>query len=697
MVKQEIKIKMKEYNIGKIRNIGIVAHIDAGKTTTTERILYYTGRIRRIGEVDEGTATMDWMEQEKERGITITSAATYCRWKDCEINIIDTPGHVDFTAEVERSLRVLDGCVIIFDGVNGVEPQSETVWHQADKYNVPRIIFVNKLDRTGADFDYVVEHIKKRLNVKPIAIQIPFGRESNFTGVIDLIKEKLNIWTDDLGVEIEIREIPEEYKNIVRISREKLIEQLSEIDEVLMDKFIHNKQIEDKDIYSALRKATIKCRYFPVLCGSSLKNKGIQPLLDAIVEYLPSPQDIPSVKGINPWTGKEEIRKPSIDEPFSALVFKVQIDPYIGRLVFLRVYSGKLLSGSAVYNSRKNKNERISKILRMHANLKEEIKIMEAGDIVAVAGLKNTFTGETLCDRKHPISFEQINFPEPVIWVAVEPKTKAEQDKLSYALSKIAEEDPTFKLRVDSETGQTIIAGMGELHLDIIIDRIKREFKVNSRVGKPEVAYRETITRKILEESKYIKQSGGKGQYGHVCLELEPNNNGFVFVNKIKGGAIPIDFIPAIEQGVKEGLESGPLAGYPLINVKVTLVDGSYHEVDSSDLAFKIAARNAIHEGTKKAGPVILEPIMKLEVVTPEEFIGDIISDLNARRGKIKEMETKNRLYFIYSFVPLSELFGYATVLRSLSQGRAIYNMEPAHYEEVPKVIVERLISPIVV
>ncbi|MFN3966564.1 MAG: elongation factor G, partial [Endomicrobiia bacterium] len=535
---------MQQNKLEKIRNIGLVAHIDAGKTTTTERILYYTGRIHRLGEVDEGTATMDWMEQEKERGITITSASTFCRWKDFEINIIDTPGHVDFTVEVERSLRVLDGCIIIFDGVNGVEPQSETVWHQADRYKVPRIIFVNKLDRTGADFDYVVEHIKKRLNVKPIPVQIPFGKESNFYGVIDLIAEKLNLWTDDSGKTLEIKEVPEEYKNIVKKHREKLIEQLSEIDENVMDKFVHNKPIENKEIYSALRKATISCKYFPVLCGSALKNKGIQPLLDAVVEYLPSPLDIPPAKGINPWTDKEEFRKASVDEPFSALAFKVQVDPYIGRLVYLRIYSGKLLSGSAIYNSRKNKNERVAKILRMHANLKEEIKSAQAGDIVAVAGLKNTFTGDTLCDRKHQISFESIHFPEPVIWVAVEPKTKAEQEKLAYALSRISEEDPTFKLKVDSETGQTIIAGMGELHLDIIIDRIQREFKVGSRVGKPQVAYRETICKKVQEESKYIKQSGGKGQYGHVCLELEPYSNGFEFVNKIKGGAIPIEFIP---------------------------------------------------------------------------------------------------------------------------------------------------------
>jgi len=688
---------MKEHSIEKIRNIGFVAHIDAGKTTTTERILYYTGRIHRIGEVDEGTATMDWMEQEKERGITITSAATFCRWKDCEINIIDTPGHVDFTVEVERSLRVLDGCVVIFDGVNGVEPQSETVWHQADKYKVPRLIFVNKLDRTGADFDFVIEHIKKRLNVKPIPIQIPFGKGSDFSGVIDLIKEKLYLWPSESETNIEVEEVPEEYKDIVKKLREKIIEQLSEIDENLMSKFVHNESIDIKEVNSAIRKATISCKYFPVLCGSSLKNKGIQPLLDAIVEYLPSPVDIPPVKGINPLTEKEEIRKANENEAFSALAFKVQIDPYIGRLVYLRVYSGKILTGSAIYNSRRNKNERISKILRMHANIKEEVKKMQAGDIVAVAGLKNTFTGDTLCDRKHPISFEQIHFPEPVIWVAVEPKTKAEQEKLSYALSKISEEDPTFKLRVDNETGQTIIAGMGELHLDIVVDRIKREFKVDARVGKPQVAYRETIYTKVQEEAKYIKQTGGRGQYGHVCLELEPYNNGFEFVNKIKGGAIPIEYIPAIEQGVKEGMESGPLAGYPLINVKVTLVDGSYHEVDSSDLAFRIAARTAVIEGAKKANPVLLEPVMKLEVITPEEFIGDIISDLNARRGRIKEMESKGNLYFIYGFVPLSEMFGYATVLRSLSQGRAIYNMEPAHYEEVPKAIAESLISPVVV
>ena len=688
---------MKEHSIEKIRNIGLVAHIDAGKTTTTERILYYTGRIHRIGEVDEGTATMDWMEQEKERGITITSAATFCRWKNCEINIIDTPGHVDFTVEVERSLRVLDGCVVIFDGVNGVEPQSETVWHQADKYRVPRLIFINKLDRTGADFEYVLEHIRKRLNVKPVAIKIPFGKAQDFSGVIDLITEKLYIWESESDTNFEIKEVPGDYKDIVRKYREKLIEQLSEIDENLMSKFVHNEPIGINEINSVLRKATISCKYFPVLCGSSLKNKGIQPLLDAIVEYLPSPLDIPPVRGINPWTEKEEIRKASIDEPFSALAFKVQIDPYIGRLVYLRVYSGQILSGSAIYNSRRSKNERISKILRMHANIKEEIKKMQAGDIVAVAGLKNTFTGDTLCDKKHPISFEQIHFPEPVIWVSVEPKTKAEQEKLSYALSRLTEEDPTFKLRIDSETGQTIIAGMGELHLDIVIDRIKREFKVDARVGKPQVAYRETIYTKVREEAKYIKQTGGRGQYGHVCLELEPYSNGFEFVNKIKGGAIPVEYIPAIEQGVKEGMESGPLAGYPLINVRVTLVDGSYHEVDSSDLAFKIAARMAVIEGAKKAHPVLLEPVMKLEVITPEEFIGDIISDLNARRGRIKEMESKGNLYFIHSFVPLNEMFGYATVLRSLSQGRAIYNMEPAHYEEVPKAIAESLISPVVV
>jgi len=682
----------RQYPLEKIRNIGIMAHIDAGKTTTTERILFYTGRVHRIGEVDDGAATMDWMAQEQERGITITSAATSCRWQDHLINIIDTPGHVDFTVEVERSLRVLDGAIAIFCSVGGVEPQSETVWRQADKYHVPRIAYINKMDRMGADFFRVRDMIQERLQANPLVLQLPIGAEENFQGIIDLIENKAVIYLDDLGTTSEKVDIPVEYLEQVSHYREKLLEAVADFDEELMLKYLEGEEITPFEIKKAVRKATLGLKTVPVLCGSSFKNKGVQLLLDAVVDYLPSPLDIPPIKGINPTTNEEEVRLASDEEPFSALAFKIMSDPYVGKLSFLRIYSGVLKSGTYVYNSTKNKRERIGRILRMHANHREDIPDAYAGSIVGVVGLKDTTTGDTLCDEAHSIVLESIKFPEPVISVAIEPKTKADQEKISASLLKLAEEDPTFRVRTDEETGQTIISGMGELHLDIIIDRLFREFKVAANIGKPQVAYKETITKAAKAEGKFIRQSGGRGQYGHVWLQLEPleRGSGLIFENKIVGGTIPKEYIPAIETGVREAAQSGVVAGYPLIDLKVTVFDGSYHEVDSSEMAFKIAASMALKDGVKKAAPIVLEPIMQVEVVIPEDYLGDILGDLNSRRGHILSMEQRNGTQIVRAYVPLASMFGYATDLRSLTQGRGTYTMQFSHYEELPQGIMEQ-------
>jgi len=680
--------------IEKVRNIGIMAHIDAGKTTTTERILYYTGKTYKIGEVDEGTAVMDFMEQEQERGITITSAATTCFWKDHRINIIDTPGHVDFTIEVERSLRVLDGAVAIFSAVEGVEPQSETVWRQADKYRVPRIAYINKMDRVGADFFRVVEEMEEKLSSTAVPIQIPVGVEESFVGVVDLVEEKAYIYDSDLlGAKYRITEIPEELREEAAHWREFLLETLAETDEEFMDVYVEGGKVTPDFIRAAIRRKTLSFEIVPVLCGSSFKNKGVQPLLDAIVYYLPSPADLPPVKGLNPKTGKEEERYPSDDEPFSAVVFKIMTDPHMGQLVFFRIYSGTVEIGQTVYNSNKDKRERISKLLLMHANRREEIKIANAGDIVASLGLRSATTGDTLCDMKHPIQFEQMKFPEPVVSVAIEPKTKVEHEKLAKALEKLTVEDPTFRVKISEDTGQTIIAGMGELHLEIIVDRLRREFKVNANVGKPQVAYKETITQTAEAEGKYIKQTGGRGQYGHVKIVVEPNpGGGFEFINEIKGGVIPQEFIPSVEVGVKEAMTVGVLMGYPMIDVKVRLVDGSFHEVDSSDLAFKIAGSLAFKKAAERAKPILLEPIMKIEIVTPEAYLGDIISDLNARRGRVEGLEEiTSSIKAIKGYVPLAETFGYATALRSLSQGRATYSMQFYRYEPIPPDVLEGL------
>lgn len=677
------------------RNIGIMAHIDAGKTTTTERILYYTGINHKIGETHDGSATMDWMVQEQERGITITSAATTCYWKGHKINIIDTPGHVDFTVEVERSLRILDGAVAVFSAKEGVEPQSETVWRQADKYHVPRIAYVNKMDVIGADFFNVIDMIRERLGANPVAIQIPIGKEDTFRGIVDLIKMEAIIYKDDLGTVMDETEIPEDLKPLAEEYREKLLEAIAEVDETIMEKYLEGEEITEEEIHAALRKGTINGELVPVVCGSSYKNKGVQPLLDAIVNYLPSPLDLPPVKGMSIDGGEELERKPDDNEPFSALAFKIMADPYVGKLAFFRVYSGTLKAGSYVLNSTKGKKERIGRILRMHANHREEIDAVYTGDIAAAVGLKDTTTGDTLCDENHPILLESMDFPEPVISVAIEPKTKAAQEKMSIALSKLAEEDPTFKTYTDQETGQTIIAGMGELHLEIIVDRLRREFNVECNVGKPQVAYKETITKPVRVEGKFIRQSGGRGQYGHVWLEMEPapRGEGYIFENRIVGGVIPKEFIPAVDAGIQEAMQNGVLGGYPVIDVKVALVDGSYHEVDSSDMAFKIAGSIAFREGMKKADPVLLEPIMKVEVVVPEEYMGDVIGDLNARRGKVEGMETRSGARVIRAFVPLAEMFGYATDLRSKTQGRGTYTMQFHHYEEVPKNIAEQILS----
>lgn len=685
-------------SLQKTRNIGIMAHIDAGKTTVTERILFYTGVTYKMGEVHEGTAVMDWMVQEQERGITITSAATTCFWKDNRINIIDTPGHVDFTIEVERSLRVLDGAVALFDAVAGVEPQSETVWRQADKYKVPRIAYINKMDRMGSDFFMCINSMIERLGATPVPVQIPIGKEDAFRGPVDLVNMKAYIYDDETqGVEYVESDIPEELMPQALEHREKMLEVLADFDDVLMEKYLAGEEIGADLITAALRKGTVELRITPVLCGSAFKYKGVQQLLDAIVNYLPCPLDVPAIRGIEPDSGEDVAREVSDSEPFSAIAFKIMTDPFVGQLTFLRVYSGVIASGSYVYNSTKDVKERVGRLLHMHANKREEVKESRAGDIVAVVGLKNTLTGDTLCDADKPVILEAMEFPEPVISVAIEPKTKADQEKLSVALGKLAQEDPSFKVSYDEETGQTIISGMGELHLDIIVDRLLREFKVGANVGKPQVAYRETIRQQTKAEGKFVRQSGGRGQYGHVQIELEPLKPGgdFEFVNKIVGGTIPREYIPAVEKGVREALENGVLAGYPVVDVKVTLYDGSYHEVDSSEMAFKIAGSMALKNASSKAKPVLLEPIMNIEVVTPEEYMGDVIGDLNSRRGKIQTMNQRSNVRVVAAQVPLSSMFGYATDLRSKTQGRATYTMQFAHYEEVPKNISEDIVTKV--
>ncbi len=687
---------MREYPIEKTRNFGIIAHIDAGKTTVTERILFYTGKKHKIGEVHHGEATMDWMEQERERGITITAAATTCFWGGYRFNIIDTPGHIDFTVEVQRSLRVLDGGVVVFDGVAGVEPQSETVWRQADKYEVPRICFINKLDRTGADWFADMASIHERLTKNAYAVQLPIGIEETFIGIVDLLTERAYYYSDEMGIKIEERDIPEDMKELANEYRKKLIEAISENDEELMDAYLAGKEIPVADLKRVLRKACIARTVIPVLCGSALKNKGVQFLLDAVNDYLPAPTDIPPVKGFHPRDlDMPLIREARDDEKFSALAFKIAADPFIGKLCFFRVYSGSLKAGSYVLNARTGDKERIGRIVRMHANQREEVEEIFAGEIGAAVGLKNTVTGDTLSDVDHPVLFEAIVFPEPVISVAIEPKTRADQEKMGIALSKLAEEDPTFRIRTDEETLQTIISGMGELHLEIIIDRMKREFKVEANVGKPQVAYKETITKEAEGEGKYIRQSGGRGQYGHCWLRIEPleAGKGFEFYDEVKGGSIPKEFIAPIEKGVKEALTRGVLAGYPLIDVKVTVFDGSYHDVDSSEASFKLAGSFAFQEAAKQAGLALLEPMMKVEVVTPEQFMGEVIGDINSKRGQVREMTERAGIKVIDAFVPLAEMFGYATELRSMTQGRASYSMEFDHYEQVPRNVVEQILA----
>ena len=684
------------------RNIGIMAHIDAGKTTTTERILYYTGVNYKLGETHEGTATMDWMEQEQERGITITSAATTCYWKGSKdqfpqtrINIIDTPGHVDFTVEVERSLRVLDGSVTVMCAKGGVEPQSETVWRQADHYHVPRMIYVNKMDITGADFYHVLDMVHDRLKANAVPIQLPIGKEYTFKGIIDLVEMDADIYYDQLGKDMRVEPIPEDMVDLANEYREKLLDAVSMFDDEIMELYLEGKEIPTAKIRAAIRQATCAVEMVPVTCGSSYRNKGVQKLLDAIVDYMPAPTDVPAIKGVNPKTDEEEERKSSDDEPFAALAFKIMTDPYVGRLSFFRVYSGTLTTGSSVLNATKGKRERMGRILQMHANHREDIESVYSGDIAAVVGLKNTTTGDTLCDEKHPIILESMEFPEPVIRVAIEPKTKAGQEKMSVALAKLAEEDPTFRTYTDEETGQTIIAGMGELHLEIIVDRLLREFKVEANVGAPQVAYKETIRKAVDQDTKYARQSGGKGQYGHVKIHVEPNESGkgYEFVNAVVGGAIPKEYIPAIDAGIQGAMLSGTVAGYPVVDVKVTLFDGSYHEVDSSEMAFKIAGSMAFKEAMRKADPTLLEPIMKVCVIVPDEYMGDVIGDLNARRGQIQGYEMRSGAQQIDAFVPLAEMFGYATDLRSRTQGRGQYTMEPSHYIELPKGLQEKLIA----
>ena len=685
----------REYSLEKTRNIGIMAHIDAGKTTTTERILFYTGVNHKIGEVHDGAATMDWMVQEQERGITITSAATTCHWKNHRINIIDTPGHVDFTVEVERSLRVLDGAVAVLTARGGVEPQTETVWRQAEKYSVPRMAYVNKMDITGADFYNVIKMMKERLNANAVAIQLPIGAEDDFQGIIDLVKMEAIVYEDDLGKVADEVAIPEDMQDLAEEYREKLLEAVAEVDDSLMEKYLGGEEISEEEIKTAIRKATIACTMCPVTCGTSYRNKGVQPMLDAIVDFMPAPTDIPPIKGVNPETGEEDHRPSSDSEPFAALAFKIMADPFVGKLAFFRVYSGTLSSGSYVFNSTKGKKERIGRILQMHANNRKELDIVYSGDIAAAVGLKDTTTGDTLCDEAHPIILESMEFPDPVISVAVEPKTKNDQEKMGVALQKLAEEDPTFRVRTDEETGQTIISGMGELHLEIIVDRMLREFKVDCAVGNPQVAYRETIRKEVECEGKFVRQSGGHGQYGHCKLRLIPQEpgEGFSFENQVVGGAIPKEFINPIEAGIKQAMEGGILAGYPVVDVKAIVYDGSYHEVDSSEAAFKVAGSMAFKNGALKANPVILEPIVKVEVIVPEEYMGDVIGDLNSRRGRIEGMEARNGAQVINAFVPLSGMFGYSTDLRSKTQGRGNYSMEVSHYEEVPKNIAEGIIA----
>ncbi|MCI6012955.1 MAG: elongation factor G [Firmicutes bacterium] len=683
----------RQFPLERTRNIGIMAHIDAGKTTTTERILFYTGKTHKIGETHDGSATMDWMEQEQERGITITSAATTAQWKNTRINIIDTPGHVDFTVEVERSLRVLDGAVTVLCAKGGVEPQSETVWRQAEKYGVPRMIFVNKMDIMGADYFRVINMVKDRLKANAVPVQLPIGAEDSFVGIIDLITMKAEIYKDELGKQFEITDIPADMMDEAQEWREKMIESVAETDEELMMKFLEGEELTVDEIKSTIRKETIACRMVPMLCGSAYRNKGVQMLLDAVVDYMPSPLDIPPIKGINPETGEEDVRHTSDTEPFSALAFKIMADPFVGKLAFFRVYSGHLTSGSYVYNSVKGKKERIGRILQMHANKREEIQEVYAGDIAAAVGLKDTTTGDTLCDADHEIVLESMEFPEPVIEIAIEPKTKAGQEKMGIALAKLAEEDPTFKTYTNEETGQTIIAGMGELHLEIIVDRLMREFKVEANVGKPQVSYKETITATADVDNKYAKQSGGRGQYGHVKIKVYPREpgEGFEFKNSIVGGAIPKEYIPKIEEGIREAMENGPIAGYQVVDVGVELYDGSYHEVDSSEMAFKIAASMAFREAVKKAKPVLLEPIFKVEVTVPEEYMGDVIGDISSRRGRIEGSDMNMGAVAVRAMVPLSEMFGYATDLRSKTQGRGVYVMQMDHFEKLPDSLLEKI------
>lgn len=685
----------RDFALDKVRNIGIMAHIDAGKTTVTERILYYTGKIHKMGDTHEGAAQMDWMVQEQERGITITSAATTCHWLNHRINIIDTPGHVDFTVEVERSLRVLDGAVALFDAKTGVEPQSETVWRQADKYHVPRICFINKMDATGANFFMAMDTIKDKLKANAVAIEIPVGAEDKFQGVIDLITMKARIYHDDLGVKYDDVEIPEEYREKAEEYRAILLDSIAEFDEEIMMKYLDGEELTEDEIHKAIRIGTIANKLNPVLCGSAYKNRGVQPLLDAIVAYMPSPVDIPPIKGVDPKTGDEGERVPSDEEPFSALAFKIVTDPYVGKLAYFRVYSGVLKSGSYVVNSTKGQRERIGRILIMHANKQEEVDEVYAGEIAAAIGLKNTTTGDTLCDPENPIILEKMEFPEPVISVAIEPKTRASQEKMGIALAKLAEEDPTFRTYTNEETGQTIIAGMGELHLEIIVDRLLREFKVEANIGNPQVSYRETITTEAEAEGKYVRQSGGHGQYGHVKIKIEPNEagKGFEFINKIVGGVVPKEFIGPTEAGIKEACEAGVLAGYPMLDVKVTLFDGSYHEVDSSEMAFKIAGSMAFKEAVMKANPALLEPMMKVEITTPDDYLGDVMGDVNSRRGKIQGMNPKDGFHILDAFIPLSMMFGYATDLRSKTQGRATYSMQFDHYAPVPKSLADEIMD----
>ncbi|MEC2075515.1 elongation factor G [Metabacillus fastidiosus] len=685
----------REFSLENTRNIGIMAHIDAGKTTTTERILYYTGKIHKIGETHEGGAQMDWMEQEQERGITITSAATTAQWKGNRVNIIDTPGHVDFTVEVERSLRVLDGAVAVLDAQSGVEPQTETVWRQATTYGVPRVVFVNKMDKIGADFIYSIGTLHDRLQANAHPIQLPIGAEDQFEGIIDLVEMKATFYGNDLGTDIEEREIPEEYLDQANEYREKLVEAVAELDEDLMEKYLGGEELTNEEIRVAIRKGTLSVEFFPVVCGSAFKNKGVQKMLDAVIDYLPAPTDVPAIKGTVPGTEEEVVRESDDEGPFSALAFKVMTDPFVGKLTFFRVYSGTLNSGSYIQNSTKGKRERVGRILQMHANSREEISVVHSGDIAAAVGLKDTTTGDTLCDDKNPVILESMQFPEPVIQLSVEPKSKADQDKMSTALQKLQEEDPTFRAHTDPETGQTIIAGMGELHLDVLVDRMKREFKVEANVGAPQVAYRETFRGSARVEGKFARQSGGRGQFGHVWIEFEPNEEGkgFEFENKIVGGVVPREYIPAVGAGLEDSMQNGVLAGYPLVDIKAALVDGSYHDVDSSEMAFKIAASLALKNAASKCNPVILEPVMKVEVVIPEEYMGDTMGGITARRGRVEGMEARGNAQVVRAMVPLSEMFGYATSLRSNTQGRGVFTMTFDHYEEVPKSVSEEIIK----